>query len=382
MESLCLPDYDNSILNLVSSIAASHGVRTGYGGVKAVDSVLARSPETTVLVVFDGMGSAALERNLPPGSFLRRHARAKLTSVFPSTTVAAMTSFYTGLSPLEHGWLGWSLYFKEYARTIDTFLGRDSFSGEAAGSAGMARSVMPYEELGSRIEAATGGGTAFFTVNPAHIERNPGERRRAAATLEEFFSAIGELCRAPGRKYVLAYWPEPDTVMHRNGPYGRASAEMYARIDAGMSELASSASGAALFATADHGQAEVDEEVDLAALPEIDSCLAMPPFVECRAQSFFLVPGSAKRFVRAFRARFGKEFLLMPRAEVLRRGLLGRGRAHPKVSDFIGEYLAIGRGRTILDYRCRFPVDPERPGFKGHHAGLLPEEMLVPLIIA
>jgi len=64
-----------------------------------------------VLMAFDGMGVDILEKHLPRESFLRENMIRYVTSVFPSTTTAAMTAYYSGLSPNEHGWLGWSLYF-------------------------------------------------------------------------------------------------------------------------------------------------------------------------------------------------------------------------------------------------------------------------------
>ena len=45
--------------------------------------------------------------------------KKELTSVYPCTTVAAMTSYRSGISPNEHGWLGWTLYFKETNRIVD-----------------------------------------------------------------------------------------------------------------------------------------------------------------------------------------------------------------------------------------------------------------------
>src|SRR6185295_5204808 len=47
------------------------------------------------------------------GGELARRRRADLTSVFPSTTASAITTSYTGLTPLEHGLTGWYTYFGE-----------------------------------------------------------------------------------------------------------------------------------------------------------------------------------------------------------------------------------------------------------------------------
>jgi hypothetical protein len=240
---------------------------------------------------------------------------------------------------------------------------------------------MPYANVYERIADGSGGSAAVYTVNPDNIERSPTQRRLAAGTLEEYFAAIAQACDAPGRKLVVAYWPEPDGVMHDTGPYSPESVAMIGKIDAGMAALASSVHDALFLVTADHGQTDIDAEVDLASIPEIAECLAIPPFMESRAASCFLVPGSERRFAKAFTRRFDGEYRLFSRREVLRRGLLGRGRAHPKISDFLGDYLAVGVGHTLLSFQSRIPRTAPRSMYKGHHAGMSPEEMRVPLIV-
>jgi len=52
---------------------------------------------------------------------------------------------------------------------------------------------------------------------------------------------------------------------------------------------------------------------------------------------------------------------------------------HKKVSDFIGNYLACAIGDKMIRYRTHTSSEPY--SYKGHHAGLTKEEMIVPLII-
>jgi hypothetical protein len=53
---------------------------------------------------------------------------------------------------------------------------------------------------------------------------------------------------------------------------------------------------------------------------------------------------------------------------------------HPKVDDFIGDYVLIATGdkgiKTTLRQNGRWKEE-----FKGHHCGLNPDEMLVPLVV-
>jgi hypothetical protein len=68
-----------------------------------------------VLVVLDALGYRALQRMLADGAGQGFHDIAQagrmlpLTSVFPSTTDAALVSLRTGRPPAEHGWLAYTM---------------------------------------------------------------------------------------------------------------------------------------------------------------------------------------------------------------------------------------------------------------------------------
>ena len=69
---------------------------------------MANSGEYRVLfVILDGLGSELFGRVLHPDSFLRKHYKQDVFSVFPATTAAALTSIATGQHPGEHGIIGW-----------------------------------------------------------------------------------------------------------------------------------------------------------------------------------------------------------------------------------------------------------------------------------
>ena len=55
------------------------------------------------------------DRRLRHCSALRAHLRGSLTSVFPSTTATAITTFLTGLAPAQHALTGWHMWFAEQA---------------------------------------------------------------------------------------------------------------------------------------------------------------------------------------------------------------------------------------------------------------------------
>ena len=99
MSSFHLPDYRNaSIVNLMASIRKALG--PGQSDYAALDMLLPdelADARNVLLVVVDGLGYEYL---LGRGETeLGQHLRGRLTSVFPSTTASAITTFLTGTAP-------------------------------------------------------------------------------------------------------------------------------------------------------------------------------------------------------------------------------------------------------------------------------------------
>ena len=95
-----LPDYENSILNLINSILHYYHVETKYNGLDVLNKKLEKQYQNIVLIILDGMGENILNM-ISPNGFLKRHQERKITSVYPSTTTAAMTTYYSGKPPIE-----------------------------------------------------------------------------------------------------------------------------------------------------------------------------------------------------------------------------------------------------------------------------------------
>ena len=141
------PNWNDSLINVISSIAKAFGTKSNYQTNALVDQVLAKDYKNIVLLLLDGLGDENLQE-LSPHGILINHKKAVISSTFPSTTVAATTTIESGVSPLEHGWLGWSLYFKEIDRNIDIFPYRDSITKELIPLTDFdAKDVLKYETI-------------------------------------------------------------------------------------------------------------------------------------------------------------------------------------------------------------------------------------------
>ena len=97
---IVFPNYQNSILNLINSILHYYHVETKYNGIDILDQKLEKKYKNIVLIILDGMGENILN-TISPNGFFKKHQERKITSVYPSTTTAAMTTYYSGKPPIE-----------------------------------------------------------------------------------------------------------------------------------------------------------------------------------------------------------------------------------------------------------------------------------------
>ena len=192
--------------------------------------------------------------------------------------------------------------------------------------------------------------------------------------LEAILSRIEDLCSEPDKKYIYAYWNEPDSTMHLYGPYSKEAEELVIALEKRLEEFASHLSDTLLFITADHGQMTSINHC-IMDFPEITKCLVRMPGIEPRALNLFVKDEYKEEFPELFRKTFGDKFALLTKEEVIEKKLFGIGREHAMFRDALGDYLAI----SIADESI-FATHKEASLMPGGHAGLSKEELEIPLI--
>lgn len=377
---LSYPDYNRSILSIISSVMSYYRAPYEYPTIPALDAHLSKFYKNIVLVVLDGMGTDMLEHDLAPNDFLRRNFVQNLTSVFPSTTASAMVGYYTGVSPNEHGWLGWSLFFKEFCRTIDVFTNLDTYTKQPAAVSNAAEFVMPYETVYQSIKDSIIDNVQPFTISQSnvHIAEN-GNIHKTADKFERVCDLIKQIAISPQNTFTYVQWCSPDDTAHRTGCYSAETTEKLKTLSKMLEATCSSLTDTLMIISADHGMTDISNEILIDRIPEINECLVMPPFIESRAMSFFVKSDRRTDFERAFASNLGHDFLLMTRRDVFAKNLLGMGNPHPKTMDFIGDYLACAISDVGLRYRT-LNTKPKAMNM-ANHGGLTEQEMTVPLII-
>ena len=185
-------DYDHSIVSLSCSILKHYGAEYHHKTFEPMDELLQHPYKHVVIMLFEGLGMEVLRRHLPENSFLRSHALGELSSVFPPTTTAATTSIESGLTPAEHGWLGWNLYFPELGDIVSLFPNTRRGTQEQAAKFHAARQYLRYRTVYEKIEE-TGNAKAYVVslYGSARITK-----------YEELFDTVKGLCRKEERNYI------------------------------------------------------------------------------------------------------------------------------------------------------------------------------------
>ena len=372
-----LPDYSRSSLSINASITGYFGAKSEYPTLPEIDRELARGGINKILLVLcDGMGEYLLKRHLGTDSFLVKRDVCSVSAVFPSTTTAATTSIWTGLSPIQHGWLGWSLYFKECAAQIDTFIGTESKRGDRYPGGTPAPALMP---LPAPFRTGEADAEVIMYFPFPSYSTHGADKSHVINDFEDQLRLAVQDCSLPGKKIIGIYNGQPDHTMHSAGVNAPEAVEQFRRADRLLEQAASELpSDTLMIVTADHGLVDATQPVLLNEIPEINDCLWMPPSIEARCAACFVKSWKKAQFEAAFEKYLAKDFVLFSREEALEVGLMGKGAPHPKSEDYMGDYLICATGPAYIRYdtiNCRIPE------MIGMHAGLTKEEMTVPVIL-
>jgi len=328
-----------------------------------MDGLLREKYKNIVILLLDGMGLDALQYHLAADGFFCRHLLSEYSSVFPSTTTAATISIMSGLTPCEHGWLGWQLYFHELDKFVVPFRNIDYYTEEEAAVFNVAARNLPYTSIFEKINNA-GVGKAYFV---SRFGTTP------VGTFEDLSEIVTRLCTEDGRKFIYAYWHQPDTMMHENGCYDESVRNELRQLENMVEKMSLSLPDSLLIVTADHGHKNL-AYYTLTDYPDIIQMLKRPPAIESRAAAFYVRDESLEKFPLLFADTFGDDFLLFSQEDAKREKLFGDGVPHPRFDEFIGDYLAVSTSNMGIVYSDKVVK------FHSSHAGMTSEEMVIPFI--
>lgn len=367
---ILFPNYNHSILGIPNSILKHYGIKNNHPTLAVLDKELAKNYKNVVLLILDGMGIDMIKHNLHMFSFLNRHIKDKVTSVFPPTTTSATTTYYSAEPPITHGWIGWSPYFKEHKRAIELFRNKDVYT-QITLDIEPVSNQLKYEHIIDKINKKNKDVTTT-KVFPAFMPNG-------VTNFDDMCTRIQTQSKINGNQFILAYWNEPDHTSHEFNPYSKEVKSILKNLNNRIKTMCKNLDDTLLIISADHGQIKISDVVYIDEYEGIIDCLSAPLNMDDRVTAIYLKEGYEQKFKTLFEKYFSKDFLLLKSDQALAQNLFGKGIEHKKIKDFLGDYLMISTSTKSI--RQRIPNSAPSPQMLGSHSGLLAKEMLVPLII-
>ncbi|TMC49487.1 MAG: alkaline phosphatase family protein [Chloroflexi bacterium] len=373
-----LPRYgERSLSDLVPSLLA--GLK-----VPGAPNPLGIEPVAHVcLLVIDGLGAELLREHRADAPFLAAAAGQPLTTGFPATTAASLSSIGTGRPPGEHGLVGYTIGIPGHDRALNVLLW-----GSYGGGPQDLREVLRPEEVQPQptaFECAAAAGITVTAMGPAaHAHSGMtravlrGARYAPVFGLGDLAIEASSTARTSQRSLVYAYHPDLDLIGHARGAGSAGWSAHLVHVDrlaAGLAERLPK--DTLLVVTGDHGMIDLapDQLVDVDREPVLLHGVRLVAG-EARARHVYARPGAADDVLAAWRDRLGASMWIATREEAIGAGWFGPT-VSDRVRDRIGDVVAAAFAPIGIVQRS---LDPRQASMRGHHGSFTPEEQLVPFI--
>jgi len=361
-----------------------------------------------VVVFFvDGFGYEQFVKYQKQFSFLNRLADKgnvyPITTIFPSTTAAALTTIHTGLTPQEHGLPEWYVYFEEFDMVIETLpfrpLKKDEQPDSLLKTGG--RPEMLYEGPTIYEKLKNSGVKSFVFLyegyaNSAYstVSQKGSEKVPYLHGSDLMVKLRRLLKEVTSPAYFFVYWSQIDETEHEFGPHTEeyiaelsvfshlVTEEFLNKIDE------ETAKDVLLLLTSDHGQVKLDPKEIIYLnkysylvenLQNSKNGKLIAPTGAPRDIFLFIQPEKIKETMVFLQQRLADKAEVMTVRDAFGANLFGIGNPIERFKRRIGNVLVL----PYKDYGIWWEHVPEKP-FKllGHHGGLSEEEMMIPFGIA
>ncbi|MDN5359575.1 MAG: hypothetical protein PWQ84_638 [Thermotogaceae bacterium] len=404
-KGLFLPGYSKrSIVNLSNFILKFHNCPTYYPPLDMMDKIKnLDKKKKVILFVIDAMGNDNLERAAEESPSLRDNLqlfeKEVLTSVFPTTTTAALTSYNTGLPPLEHGMLGYTLFLPDYSSLVNMItLSPPELERDALTQCGL--NPMKFMNHPTIFETLQENGVKCWTITSdlfvesglTKMHHKGSAKRSYSSMLEMFYQLLRTLEEEQSKTFIFVYWGLTDSDGHHYGtrsrPYQGGIEYLFRMLkDEVIERMSQRQLEETLFLiSSDHGQIDTtwQDEEWITSEDELFEQYLHPPISGEPRAVYFNVKDPIS-FEYYFKQRFSKRFHLIEKSEAIANNLFSDTKVPLRVSERgykeniarIGDYIAIAK----KGYSLHFKHHGKTYTLKGKHGSLTHEELLVPLLI-
>lgn len=359
-----VPDYGGA--NVRGIVPALLGPSTWATGLPSWMPAMVADASQVVLLVLDGLGWDQLQSHRELAPTLSGMTGNRITTVAPTTTSTALSSITTGLTPGEHGLIGYRIAVAgEVLNVLRWAVGNDD----------RRRSLPPRDFqrfpafLGHDVPMVNPFELCNSAFSEAHMRGGRMVSWRAASSIAV---AITELL-AGGERFVYAYYGGVDKIAHERGfgPYYDAELRVADRLVGDV--LSMLPPGAVLLVTADHGQVQVGDRILTPTGELLAHCSLQSG--EGRFRWMHARRGADADLLAAARDEFGDVAWVRTREELIDAGWFGPT-VSPTVAHRLGDVAVVAHA----DVSFHDPDDGGPFALICRHGSMTSAEVYVPLL--
>lgn len=386
-----------------------HHLLTGEDELGFPADVLSGLPQRyrkVILMYVDAFGWRFFEQVADQYPFLKRFVEqgvaSKITSQFPSTTTAHITAIHLGKSVGQSGIYEWFYYEPLLDRLISPLI--FSYAGDKENGTIQlpeGTGLKPFFPDPNVYEKLSASGVKSYIFQPAGYNNGgfaslalAGARKRGFKTINEGLLNLGDAVLAEtDPAYFYLYFDSIDSLGHKYGPSSRHfMAEIHSFFDAAEQflhkTLASGAQDTLLLLTADHGQVDVFPQKTIFLnhhFPKLKSLIRtdgegrlLVPAGSARDMFLYIRPGQVDEAYHMLHQHpvFEGKAEVHRVSDLIARGFFGDSPSDAFMQRIADLVILPYAGETVWWYeKDRFDMD-----MYGHHGGLTPAEMEIPLL--
>ena len=334
-----------------------------------------------VVVLVDGLGAEQLRARTGHARTLASVATkaAVIESGFPTTTAAALATLATGVTPGQHGLVGYTALDPAHDRVVNQLSGWDDRLDPAT-----------WQLAPTVFETAVRQGVRATAIGPKRYRDSGfsqavwrGAEYISAQTINDRLESAAEWLREPGDAGLLyVYVPELDMAAHAYGWESDEWIEQLETLDGAMRAMASTLRPTdGVLLTADHGVLDVPPHAQV-LIDSDPSLVDGVRFVagDPRCLQLHFEPGlsddTRERLVDRWRAAESGRAWIATRDEAIDANWFGevRDEVRPRIGD-----LLIAARKNIAYYDTRTASSHAR-AMVGQHGSFSQAEVRVPLL--
>ena len=397
-QDYCFANLPWAIINLLTNSNIPQKLPSDVLPIGKFDHVL--------LILIDGLGYLSFKRFQKYFSLPKETLISPLTTIFPSTTAAALSTLSTGLLPQEHGLFEWRLYLPQVGDIIKTlpFCLEDSHQHDQLIDLGFNPEEIFFNEP-TIYQRLAQEKVSSFVFNHQNYYKSAfaktaqkGAKPIPFASLSELLVTLSKTFTKTTKKYpktfTYVYLDYLDSIGHKYGPKSPYFEVELAQIALMINKFfiqplkkksQIKKSKTLLLITADHGQIQIDPKktIYLNHFRKLKNNLALKPNQEPilatggpRDLFLHLKKDRKKETIAYLKKKLADKADVYSTTQAVKMGWFGNRQPSKKFLERLGDVLILpkGNGTIWLDN------GEKKINKLGHHGGLTAQEMLVPLI--